>query len=518
MPAKGNVFLKKANLETEFTPELIRELHKCSVDPIYFLKNYVKIQHPVHGSIPFKLYDYQEEIINCIHNNKDSLILTARQMGKTTTIAMYLLWFSIFNFDKTVLIASKDNSHAIDIQDRIKYAYEELPDWLKPGIVWYNRHSMKFDNGSQIVSSATTEKTGRGYSISFLYLDEFAFINPRIQTSLWSSIAPTLATGGACVISSTPNGDSDLFANLWRGSLAKLNTFANVEVKWDRHPDRDEKWKAEMLGKLGELQFRQECENEFLSSDSLLFNSIKLNSLSTKPPIMIDNGIAFWKEQIGGLGKTYLVGIDICKGSGNDFSTIEVLEFPSMEQIAEYRTNDILTHRFYDRVKYLLNKLSLPDKNGQRAEVIWSFENNGLGEAFAALYNVDDNPPEYAELVNSDQSGKHLGMVTTGKNKIISCLQFKSLVEKIKNNLTINSNILLFEMKNFVASGGSYAAKAGATDDLISAMLIIMQLLKRMAEYDQKAYETVYKFDENYYDPTSDIVDNEEIPIPFAIN
>lgn len=166
MPAKGNAFLKKAFFETEYTLEKIRELNHCSKDPIYFIKNYIKIQHPVRGSIPFELYDFQEEIINCIHNNKDSLILTARQCGKTSTIGMYLLWYASFHEDKTILIASKDNSHAIDIQDRIKYAYEELPDWLKPGIVWYNRHSMKFDNGSQIISSATTEKTGRGYSIS----------------------------------------------------------------------------------------------------------------------------------------------------------------------------------------------------------------------------------------------------------------------------------------------------------------------------------------------------------------
>lgn len=518
MPAKGNIFLKKAHSETEFTPERVQELIRCSKDPIYFIKNYIKIQHPVRGAVPFELYDYQEEIINCIHNHKDSMILTARQMGKTTTVAIYLLWYAAFNEDKTILIASKDNSHAIDIQDRIKYAYEELPDWLKPGVVWYNRHSMKFDNGSQIVSSATTEKTGRGYSISYLYLDEFAFINQRIQTSLWSSIAPTLATGGSCIISSTPNGDTDLFANLWRGSVAKLNSFANVEVKWNRHPDRDQKWADEMKAKLGELQFRQECENEFLSSDALLFNSIKLNSIGSRQPVMIDEGISYWKEDIGGHGKTYLVGIDICKGTGNDFSTIEVIEFPSLEQVAEYRTDDILTHRFYDRVKRLLNKLTQPDRNGRRAEVIWSFENNGLGESFAALYNVDDKPPEYAELISTDQSGKHLGMVTTGKNKIISCLQLKSLIEKIKNNIKINSNTLLFEMKNYISSGGSYAAKTGATDDLISAMLIIMQLIKRMAEYDQKAHDIVYHFNENHYDPSSETVDNEEQPIPFAMS
>lgn len=513
MAAKGNELLKRAHSENEFTPNLVQELGRCRKDPKYFLRNYVKIQHPVLGSVPFDLYDYQEEMLDVLINNKDSMVLTARQMGKTTTIAMYLLWFAIFNFDKTLLIASKDNAHAIDIQDRIKYAYEELPSWLKPGVVWYNRHSMKFDNGSQIISTPTTEKTGRGYSISYLYLDEFAFINPRIQEALWASIAPTLATGGSCIISSTPNGDSDLFATLWRGALSQANNFANIEIGWRRHPDRDEAWANDMRGKLGELKFRQECENEFLSSDALLINSIKANNIKTQAPIMVDNGIAYWTEKVGGYGKTYLVGVDVSEGQDGDFSTIEVLEFPSLIQVAEYRTKDLNIPKFYDKIKRLLNKLTLPDVNGRRAEVLWSFENNSIGAAIGALYYSDEKQPEYAELIST--TDKKLGMVTTGKNKILSCLQLKALIEKIKNNITINSSLLLFELKNYVSHGGSYAAKRGATDDLISAFLIVMQILKRMAEFDDRAYSHIYRYDESHYDPTSEVVDDEEIPLPF---
>lgn len=78
----ANQFIKRANQETEFTPELVQELKKCKNDVIYFIRNYVKIQHPTKGTVPFDLYEYQEEIIDLIHNNKDSLILCSRQLRK----------------------------------------------------------------------------------------------------------------------------------------------------------------------------------------------------------------------------------------------------------------------------------------------------------------------------------------------------------------------------------------------------------------------------------------------------
>lgn len=176
----------------------------------------------------------------------------------TQTISMFLLWYSMFNRDQTILIASKNNSHAMEIMDRIRFAYEELPHWLKAGCKYYNKHSIEFDNGSRIISQATTEKTGRGYSISKLYLDELAFINPNIQENMWASLAPTLSTGGSAIISSTPNGDTELFATLWRGANTKANSFIPLSFPWNRHPDRGEDYLREMKGQLGDVKFRQE--------------------------------------------------------------------------------------------------------------------------------------------------------------------------------------------------------------------------------------------------------------------
>jgi phage terminase large subunit-like protein len=194
------------------------ELKRCREDPIYFMKKYIKVTHPTKGAVPFELYDYQEEMVMAIHENKDTVLLCSRQMGKTTVAAMYILWFAIFHTNKRCVIASKAMAHAVEIQSRVKFAYEELPHWMKPGCKFYNRTSIEFDNESKIICEATSEKTGRGSSPSIIFLDEIAFISRRIQEEMWASLTPALATGGKFIITSTPNGDSDLFARLWYGA------------------------------------------------------------------------------------------------------------------------------------------------------------------------------------------------------------------------------------------------------------------------------------------------------------
>lgn len=253
-----NELIKRAFAPSEYTPELIKELKLCQEDPVYFIRNYIYLQHPVKGNILFNLYDYQEELIRMCQDKKRVIALISRQMGKTQTISMYLLWYAMFHEDKLVVIASKNNAHAMEIMDRIRFAYEELPHWLKAGCKYYNKHNIEFDNGSRIKSEATTDKTGRGLSISKLYLDELAFISPRVQSDMWRSLAPTLATGGDAIISSTPNGATDLFATLWRGAISNENSFSPAFYPWTRHPDRAEQYLKDMQGELGPIGFRQE--------------------------------------------------------------------------------------------------------------------------------------------------------------------------------------------------------------------------------------------------------------------
>lgn len=494
-----NAQIKRVHAQDEYTPEMVNELLKCRDDPVYFITKYVKVQHPTRGTIPFALYDYQKRMVHDFQLNQFTCVLTGRQQGKTATAAMFLLWKATFTKDQTILIASKNQSHAMEIAARVRFAYEELPNWIKCGVKYYNRHRIEFDNGSRIICEATTEKTGRGLSVSILFLDELAFINPRIQSELWASIAPTLSTGGSAIITSTPNGDSELFAQLWRGSITNgigqvgENKFFSTRVYWDEHPDRGEDYYNTMRAQLGDLVCRQEVDGEFLSSDALLINSMVLHKLRSKLPVYTDMGFKFWAEQekIGGNGKTYLVGIDPATGTGSDYSVIEVFEFPSMIQVAEWRSNEVNVPLLYAKIKWVLEFLSRNIPGRGRSEVIWSYERNGIGESLSALYTNDDKQPEYAELYSD--MGNRFGVFTSGQTKINTCIQLKTLVER-GTGIFFNSDIILEELKNYVARGSTYDHKTGATGDAVSAVLVVMRLLKRLSEYDEVAFSRVNEY------------------------
>jgi hypothetical protein len=513
-----NPQLKRAYAEDNYSPQMVQELKKCKADPVYFIQTYVKVQHPTKGTIPFKLFEYQERFVRHMQGNRFVITLQPRQCGKTLTVAMYLLWYAMFHKDSLLLIASKNQGHALEIASRVRFAYEELPSWIKCGLKYYNRHNIEFDNGSRIISEATTEKTGRGLAITKIYLDELAFINPRIQKDLWGSLTPTLSTGGSAIISSTPNGDTELFASLWRGAMSEgdgkpgKNGYAPFRVYWQEHPERSEKYWDEMVSQLGLLVTRQEVGCEFLTSDAVLINSLRLIELQGAQIHHMDMGFKFWKaeEDIGGTGKTYLVSLDPATGSGNDYTAIEVFEFPSLFQIAEWRSNEINIPLMYAKLKWMLNKLSEPKGRG-RADVMWTFERNGVGEAMCALYVNDEKQPEHAELF-SDAPGKY-GVYTSGKSKILGVLKMKQLIEKIKGGFTINSEVLIEELKNFIAKGGTYEAKIGSTDDSVMALVGITRLLERLAQYDETAFQQMNE----YADPDSEDGEWGDEPVPFAI-
>jgi hypothetical protein len=276
--------------------------------------------------------------------------------------------------------------------------------------------------------------------------------------------------------------------------MGGLNGYKPFEVNWREHPERGDDYWDLMVGQLGLLKTRQEVGCEFLSSEALLINSMILHQLSGKPVHHEDMGFKFWvpDAELGGAQKTYLVACDPATGSGKDFSVIQVFDFPKLNQIAEYRTNDVNIPLLYAKLKWILLKLSDYTQGRGRSEVLWTFERNGIGEAISALYQNDEKQPEYAELF-CDQPGK-LGVYTSGRNKILACLQLKQLVERVTDGLHINSEHLLYELKNFSAKGGSYEAKTGATDDAVMATVIMTRLLKRLSEWNDEAFKQVNEY------------------------
>lgn len=493
---------------------------KCMRDPIYFMCNYMKVQHPVRGSVPFEMYEYQKDAVRSFMTHKDSIVMLGRQMGKTTVIAAFLLWFACFYRDPSVadgedpsnyiLVASKDNDAAMDVLQRIRFSYEELPMWIKPGCIYFNRHEISFDNGSTIKSSATTEGTGRGRAISLLMIDELAFVNRQIQQAMWTSLAPTLSTGGRCIVSSTPNGDQDLFAQLWRaaeteavehvvnGEEAIDINFHPVFAPWYSHPDRGNGdpdseagilYKKRMIAKVGELMFRQEYACEFLSSDPLLISSLISNSWREEEPLFKDNGFNFY-ERIDPK-REYLIGCDVAEGMGKDYSSIEIFD-TKLVQVVELRSNKISEAELYDKIKWIINYIiSTKDpQSGARAKLMWSYENNSCGKVISSLYYKDDKFPEDGELISV---GERLGMNTNVSTKKEASKDLKRLLES--GAMRIRSKDLITEFKNYAQgrTEGIYAAKSGATDDSIAATLIVTRLFKYVTAYDDEAFDRLYK-------------------------
>ena len=187
------VLTKKAHQREKFTEEQVEELIKCS-DPkegfLEFAKRFFYIQHPVKGKCVFEPFKYQVSLLHSYHDHRFNVNMLPRQSGKTTTAACYLLWYAMFHPDQTILIAAHKYTGAQEIMQRIRYGYELCPDYIRAGVINYNKGSMEFENGSRIVSATTTGNTGRGMSISLLYCDEFAFVNPGIAQEFWTSISP----------------------------------------------------------------------------------------------------------------------------------------------------------------------------------------------------------------------------------------------------------------------------------------------------------------------------------------
>ena len=483
--------VKTPYVKTHFANQTqLDDFMKCC-DPVtgylYFMSNFFYIQHPTKGSMSYKPWGYQKRLIDTYHNYRYSISLMPRQSGKSTSAAGYLLWYAMFVPDSTILVAAHKYTGAQEIMQRIRYAYENCPDYIKAGVTTYNKGSLDFENGSRIVSATTTENTGRGMSITLLYLDEFAFVRPSIAKEFWTAITPTLSTGGKAIITSTPNSDEDQFAFIWKGANKTEDEFGNTtdvgvngfkayRAYWNEQPGRDEKWADEMKAQLGEDRFNREIGCEFIIADETLVNPNTLIQLEGIEPVTRIGQIRWYKKPEK--GNIYCVGLDPSIGTGSDPAAIQIYEANTTTQIGEWKHNktDIPNQvKLLAQInKYIVECTEEPDN------LYYSIENNSIGEA--ALVSLN----EYGEhnipgMFLSEPGKKRKGFTTTNKSKIQACAKFKTLIESKK--LKVNSRSLITELKAFVASGGSYAAKIGDTDDLVMATLLVVRMFQQLSDY-----------------------------------
>jgi len=172
----GNANIKRDGVEQEWTQHEINEYAKCLKDPVYFAENYIKVISLDGGLVPFDLYPYQEQMFQHFNENRFSIVLACRQSGKSISSVVFLLWYAVFNPEKTVAILANKGATAKEMLARVTLALENLPFFLQPGCKALNKTSVESSNTSRIIASSTSSSSIRGFSVNFLFLDEFAFV------------------------------------------------------------------------------------------------------------------------------------------------------------------------------------------------------------------------------------------------------------------------------------------------------------------------------------------------------
>ena len=500
--------VKRAHRKHKYTKEQVLQLEKCmhpKTGPLFFMETFMRIQHPTRGEMAFHPYPFQKRLIESYNNYRFSVSMLPRQTGKTTCAAGYIIWYAMFHPDSSILIAAHKYAGASDIMSRVRFSYEMLPSWIKAGVLQYNRNSIEFDNGSKIMATTTTENTGRGLSLTMIYCDEFAFVQPPDKAKeFWTSLSPTLSTGGKCMITSTPNSDEDQFALIWKEANKRFDDYGNdkivgtngfyaMKAHWTEHPDRDEKWAETEKARIGEERFRREHECEFIIFDETLINSTTLAEMEGILPIENTGQVRWFKRPTP--GHTYMISLDPSMGTGGDFAAIQAFELPTFDQVAEWRHNETPMNqqvRILQGINKHIHDTIMEKDSTASPQIFYSMENNAIGEA--ALLRVMDIGEEnilgmfLSEPIRKGHRRKfRRGFNTTAKFKIDACTKFKELVEN--NKMQINSKLLITELKDFVATGMSYKAKPGQHDDLVSACLLMTRMMKVLADFDPKIFE-----------------------------
>ena len=506
---EGKQFLRRGNIVFEYTDEEISELARCANDIVYFAEKYAVVMTD-EGIQQVKLRDYQKDLLRDFQNERFNIVLASRQMGKTVTASIFNAWYLTFNYDKTTLLLANKSDSTKEIIDKAKVVIENLPFYMKPGIIKYDVMNVRSDNGCRLVGQSTTAKSGIGFTIHNLYLDEFAHVHPTIVNSFYENVYPTLSASkvSRINITSTPNGFNkfyEIYADAEKGN----NEYNATRIDWWQHPDRDDAWYKRELGNLGsEDAFNRQYGNEFTSSSSLLLSpgTMKHVRKNAKPfqwydleefdNIHIDTkgflgfDPEFDVESAAESNKYYMFSVDIAEGNGGDYSVINMFEVEPMtdfdientvspgamydffriNQVGTFRSNE---HPLEDFAKVLYT-LAIDVFNPENVKMIIEFNTYGsillqyLRSVFPGRNDFEDEMILRFKHRHDSKTPKP-GLRLKSDNKSVFCQNFKKLVET--NRIKINDIVTVQEASLFgVLRNGSYGAQMGNDDTIMTCI------------------------------------------------
>jgi hypothetical protein len=469
----GNSLLKQVGEQIEFGLDDIKEIQRCSQDPIYFIENYCKIVTLDHGLVLFKMYEFQKQLVSLVVKERKVVAKLLRQGGKTSTSAAIFVWLTLFTPHYTVAILANKGAAAREVLDRYQTMYENLPRWMQQGVITWNKGDVELENGSKVFTAATSVSGIRGKSVSLLFVDEAALIPNNIADQFFASVYPVISSGTKTkiLISSTPIGYNH-FWKLWTDAEAGKNGFIPFTVNYWDVPGRDEAWAADQLKTLGDVKFKQEIGTEFLGSSNTLISGAALAQMVTKEPIHMDKegSLKAYFSPID--GHNYVIVADTARGIGGDYSAVSVFDVSDTPyvMVARYHSNTIAPMLLPD----VILKLA---KDYNNAYVL--IETNDIGRQVSDILYSDleyenmfttsaENGKSY--ITTGFSKGADFGVRTNKSVKRIGCFAIKNIVEERK--ILIHDVETIFEMSTFIEKAGSFTADEGYHDDIMMTLVL----------------------------------------------
>lgn len=479
--------------DTNFKEIIQKEYVKCAKDPVHFMSKYCYIQHQQRGRVLFTLYPFQAKVLEAWKHHRDKIVVKSRQIGISTLSAGYALWLMLFHRDKFVLCIATKQEVAKNMVTKVKFMYDNLPNWLKLGEPdENNKLTLKFSNGSQIKAVSAASDAGRSESASFLIIDEGAFIeNPE---PIWASAQQTLtATNGECLILSTPNGIGNWFHKMWSEAEKKENGFVPIKLPWYVHPERDQKWRDEQDQKLGAKIAAQECDCVFTVTGDGVFASEIIEfyeqTYIKEPKVRRgqDGGLWVWEDV--DYQRKYMVVADVARGDSKDYSSAQVIDIESNTQVAEYKGQ-------LSTVDFGLFLISLATEYNEALLVIenssigWSTIQTVLEKGYRNFYHSPkNNTLDVSSYFNQyvDPSELTPGFTMSMKTRPIAIAKFREYTDQ--KAVVIRSKRLIEEMKVFIWKNGRPEARNGYNDDLVIPMSVGMFLRDSAFKLDSQNLE-----------------------------
>jgi hypothetical protein len=462
------------------------EIIRCGQDPAYFINNYVKIQHPVRGLIPFKMFDYQEQLIADYQKHRFNVVLKGRQIGISEVTAAYAAWLLLFHRNKNILVMATKADTAKNIIKKVRVAISKLPKWMIiADIITDNRLSVELSNGSQMKAISSSDDAGRSEALSLLIIDEAAFV--KNLEELWTGLIPTVAAGGNIIVLSTPNGFGNQFHKIYSEAEQGLNEFHHTKLMWWVHPERiadlqddperpgfkTSSWyKAEIKrSNMSDRDVAQELECNFNASGQTFLTPEQIDELrnNTTNPVSIewaDRNMWIWHQPHP--NSKYVICADVARGDGFDNSACVIYDISNMLQVAEY----------YGKVSVEEYANLLVEYGRKYNKALLVVENNNVGTAcleHIRLHNYenlyysargDSRPGTAVHSSWGPPSGDYVIGFTTQQK--VRPLIFSKLEEYVRNkSFRIQSNRMVFEAKTFIWNGGKAQAAKGCNDDLM---------------------------------------------------